>query len=132
MAKWEPAVAESLQYEYDEWHIAPAVKAGPLVICSGAIGVQADGSVPDDPATQFEVLFRNMEVALEGAGASFEDVCELLSFHVGLDHLDVLREVKERFIPGPHPAWTAIGVAELGGSTLPGLLAEIRVTAYTG
>lgn len=132
MSNWTPAVPESMQYQYDEWHIAPAVKAGPFVICSGAIGVRADGSIPDDPATQFEVAFQNMGAALQGAGASFEDVCELLSFHIGLEHIEVLREVKERFIPGPHPAWTAIGVAELGGGTLPGLLAEIRATAFIG
>jgi enamine deaminase RidA (YjgF/YER057c/UK114 family) len=69
---------------------------------------------------------------LDAGGASFADVIELVTFHIGLDHVITFSEIKDRFVPAPYPAWTAVGVDELGGGTLPGLLVEIKATAYLG
>jgi hypothetical protein len=51
----------------------------------------------------------------------------MTTFHVGLQqHLGAFMAVKDRYLPAPFPAWTAIGVSELA---FPGGLAELRVTA---
>lgn len=132
MARFEPVIPDAERHVYDDWHIAPAVRAGPLLVCSGVLGIREDGSIPDDPPTQFELAFENLRRLLDTSGAAFADVIELVTFHIGLDHVIAFSEVKDRYIATPYPAWTAVGVAEVGGSTLPGLLVEIKATAYLG
>ena len=69
---------------------------------------------------------RDFEV-LSAGGASFADVTEMTTFHVGLQaHLAAFMAVKDRYMHEPYPAWTAIGITELA---IPGGLVEIRVTA---
>jgi len=75
---------------------------------------------------QFTQAFENVRTVLEKAGASFEDVVELTSFHVGLNaHMGIFMQVKDGYLKEPYPAWTAVGVAELAF----GALVEVKVTA---
>ena len=120
-------VPASMKHFYDDFHFAPAVLDGDQLRCSGMIGHGADGKCPDDPETQFGLAFENLGAVLSEAGASFENIVEMTTFHVSLnEHLDAFMKVKDRFIKDPFPAWTAIGTTELA---LPGALVEIRVTA---
>ena len=58
------------------------------------------------------------------------DVIELTSYHLRLNELlPVFIEVKEEFFSAPYPAWTAVGVAELG---VPGALVEVKALARLG
>jgi enamine deaminase RidA (YjgF/YER057c/UK114 family) len=133
MAKFEPFYRPDEKHVYDEWHVAPAVKVGPFVFCSGALGLRADGSVVEDPAEQFTTAFENLRGLLSEAGAGLEDVFELLTFHIGLaEHIELFGQVKDGFITEPYPTWTAIEVAGLGGGYMPGLFVEIKATAHVG
>ena len=38
-----PVVPDGQQQLYDAWHIAPAMRAGDLILCSGVLGRSADG-----------------------------------------------------------------------------------------
>lgn len=112
---------------YDRFHFAPAVRAGELLLCSGQIGIGPDGRAPEDPAEQFTLAFEAVKAILAEARLDFSDVVELTTFHVGLrEHMRAFMDVKDRYLPAPFPAWTAIGVSELA---FPGGLAEVRVTA---
>jgi enamine deaminase RidA (YjgF/YER057c/UK114 family) len=104
-----------------------AVEAAGLIVCSGQLGVGAEGALPADPAAQFEAAFQNVELVLREAGVGFDDLVELITFHVGLQqHLATFVAVKARFVREPFPAWTAIGISELA---MPGALVEIRAVA---
>ena len=124
----ERIIPASMQSFYDGYHFAPAVVDGEHVRCSGVIGLNlADGSVPDDPATQFVLAFDNLNEVLTEAKVGFDDIIEMTTFHVGLQgHLETFLEVKDRYMNEPYPAWTAIGISELA---IPGGIVEIRVTA---
>jgi enamine deaminase RidA (YjgF/YER057c/UK114 family) len=111
----------------EQWHFSHAVEANGLLFLSGVTGTRADGSVDDDPTTQFEQAFQHLRLYLEAAGATLEDLVEITSYHVGLrEHLDAFVAVKDRHVVKPYPAWSAIGVAEL---ITPGALVEIRAVA---
>jgi hypothetical protein len=43
-----------------------------------------------------------------------------------MQHIGAFMRVKDRYLPEPFPAWTAIGVVELA---VPGGLVEVRATA---
>ncbi len=124
----ERVIPASMQGFYDGYHFAPAVIDGDQVRCSGVIGMNlADGTCPDDPATQFALAFDNLKQVLDEAGVAFGDITEMTTFHVGLQqHLEAFLAVKDRYIAEPYPAWTAIGITELA---IPGGLVEIRVNA---
>lgn len=112
---------------YEQFHFAPAVKDGDRLFCSGVIGIGADGKASSDPETQFVRAFEILSAVLEASGASFSDVVDLLTFHVGLQkNLETFMKVKDRYLREPYPAWTAIGITELA---IPGGLVEIKAVA---
>ena len=112
---------------YNQFHFAPAVKDGDRLFCSGVIGVGADGKASPDPETQFTQAFETLSSVLKEAGASFADVVEMTTFHVGLQQsLGKFMKVKDKYLREPYPAWTAIGITELA---IPGGLVEIKVIA---
>jgi len=112
---------------YDRFHFAPAVRAGELLLCSGQIGLGPDGRAIADPTAQFSAAFELVKAVLAEAGLGFGDVVELTTYHAGgMQHLGAFMAVKDRYLPAPYPAWTAIGVVELA---VPGGLVEIRATA---
>lgn len=112
---------------YERLHFAPAIRSADWVYCSGDLGSDASGGVPDDPEQQFTNVFENLTRTLEAAGVTLADVVEMTSYHVGLqEHMRLFMKVKDRYIAETYPAWTAIGVSELA---VPGALVEVRVVA---
>jgi len=127
MSERVTVVPKGYEVQYDAWGLAPAVRVGDVLYCSGQLGIGADGALPASAEAQFENAFRHLGNVLAAAGMGFEDVVELTSFHVGLrDEMDAFVRVRGRFLAEPWPAQTAVGVAELG---LPGALIELRATA---
>lgn len=116
---------------FDIFNYSAAVRAGDFVYAAGQIGLNDDGSMPEDDATQFKNAFDRMKIVLEAAGASLDDVVELVSYHVGMlerpTHLTEFREVKDQYINAPFPTWTILDVAGLARA---GLVIEIKAIAY--
>ncbi|MBR1217524.1 RidA family protein [Bradyrhizobium sp. U87765 SZCCT0131] len=105
-----------------------AVRAGDFVYVAGQIGLNPDGSMPEDDARQFVNAFDRLKIVLEDAGASLGDIVELVSYHVGLQkHLPQFMEIKNRYIHEPYPTWT---ILEIAGLARPGLVIEIKAVAY--
>ncbi len=99
---------------YESTHIPAAVRNGDRLYVTGHTGEEADGSFSADPETQIRQTFRLIGATLSEAGASWADVVELSSYHVGLRaQADILIGVAGEFLSDPYPAWTAVGVTEL-------------------
>ena len=112
---------------FDAFRYSPAVRAGSLVFIAGQVGMRPDGSVPDSAAEQIELAFQRLGAILKHLGLGFEDLVELVSYHVRLDEqLASFREIKDRHIRGDFPTWTILGVAALAR---PRLLVEIKAVA---
>jgi enamine deaminase RidA (YjgF/YER057c/UK114 family) len=117
----EVARAETLRY-------SPALRDGRFVFVSGDIGRRDDGLLPADPEEQMREAFRSVGRSLGKLGASWSDVVEMTSYHVGLQaQKEALLRVHHEFIrEPPYPAWTAAGVSELFS---PDAVVEIAVIA---
>ncbi|HEY2663037.1 MAG TPA: RidA family protein [Candidatus Binataceae bacterium] len=127
MDQKDVVIPAGMEAFYDRFHFAPAVKDGNRLFCSGVIGIGTDGKVSVDPETQYTEAFESLKSVLAAAGASFANLVEITTFHVGLQkNMSVFSKVKDRYLVKPYPAWTAIGITELA---LPGALVEIRATA---
>ncbi len=121
---------ESDRRAYEDFHFAPAVKAGNIIICSGQLGTGPDGKVPESAEEEFRNAWQAVGRILTEAGLTYEHILEFTTFHVGLQaNLATFMKVKDEFVSEPWPAWTAIGITELA---VPGARVEIRVTAGKG
>lgn len=113
---------------FKKFGYSPAVKAGDFIYVAGQIGLNPDGSMPADDEGQFVNTFDRLKIVLEEAGASLDDIVELVSYHVGLQaHLAQFVEVKSRYIREPYPTWT---ILEIAGLARPGLVIEVKAVAY--
>jgi enamine deaminase RidA (YjgF/YER057c/UK114 family) len=106
---------------------SPGLRVGDTIHVSGTIGRPPGGDLPADIAEQFRQLYRNIAAVLGDAEATWADVVEMTSYHVGLrEHIDTLFAVHREFVTEPYPAWTAVGVTELLSKDA---VLEIAVTA---
>ncbi|WP_448097636.1 Rid family hydrolase [Luteibacter yeojuensis] len=112
---------------FDKWAYSAAVRANGFLFIAGAVGIRADGTVPDSVQEQSDFAFKRLEEILRLEGLAMTDLVEVVSYHVGLKaNLDAFMPVKARHFVRPFPAWTLIGVEALGSSELK---VEIRATA---
>ena len=111
----------------DQWHFTHMVRSRGLLFLAGVTGTRPDGTVDTDPHTQFDVLFDHLHQYLAAAGAGFEHLVEITTYHVDLSaHLEAFIDVKDDHLPRPYPAWSAIGVDQL---ITPGAFVELRAVA---
>jgi enamine deaminase RidA (YjgF/YER057c/UK114 family) len=111
---------------YETMQFSQAVRKGNMIWVSGQVGMDKDGQVPDGIYDQARLAFQNLERVLEAAGASFDDVVELVTYHTSMKDIRGFSKAKAGFVKTDYPAWTALGVTEL---VMPTLLCEIRATA---
>jgi enamine deaminase RidA (YjgF/YER057c/UK114 family) len=112
----------------ERFRYAPGVKAGPFLFMAGQLGRDDQLNVIENKEAQFARAFENVEKVLEAAGASFDDVVDMITYHTDMRDLQLFITVKDRYFTNLErlPTWTAIGVAALA---MPGLFAEIKCTA---
>ena len=115
---------------YEATHIPAAVSLGGMVRVTGHTGETADGVFSAEPEDQIRQVFRNIDLTLAEAAATWSDVVEITSYHVGLlNQADALLRIAGEFLDDPYPAWTAVGVTEL---VVPEALVEISCVAVVG
>jgi enamine deaminase RidA (YjgF/YER057c/UK114 family) len=123
---------------YDSIQFAPARRVGDVLYVSGAIVGRGRDEGTDSAAFEAQVrrTFQQLDRTLKAAGATFDDVAMINSFHVWDgpnftgsrdEQIAVINKVKAEFITGPHPAWTAVGTTGLLGEA--GIV-EIQLIAH--
>lgn len=110
---------------YEAFDYVPgATASGRFAFISGQLGVEENGSVNNDPKMQFSRAFANLGEILKAISASPRDVVDITTYHVDLrEYLALVSAEKKKFFGDWNPAWTAIGITELG---IEGLILEIR------
>jgi enamine deaminase RidA (YjgF/YER057c/UK114 family) len=124
---------------YDKYGYAAVRRAGDMVFISGVVVGRRPDEGTDVTAFKDQVRrsFRRIEGYLKAAGLAFDDVVMINSFHVWQgpnftgsreEQFKAFEEVKEEFMHGPKPAWTAIGTTSL----LPDAgIVEVQMIAQT-
>lgn len=127
MSDREIVVPEAMKLIPERVGYAPAVKVGGMLFCSGQIGRTSALEVIVDPEQQFVAAWENLRIVLAAGGCTFEDVVELITYHVDIaEHMELYRTVRDRLFPRATCTWTAIGISALAH---PALLLEIKCVA---
>jgi enamine deaminase RidA (YjgF/YER057c/UK114 family) len=126
MATREVIIPPGMENLYEQFHYAPAVRVDNTVYIAGQVGRDAQLQVVEGAEAQYVQACENLKKVLAAAGATLEDVVDVVTYHT--DMRDIMRflEVKNRYFTQDYPAWTAIGTPALA---MPGLLVEIKATA---
>ncbi len=107
---------------------SPATRAGNLVFVSGQVAAGADGNLvgKGDCGAQSEQCFKNVDAALQAAGASMDDVTKITCFLVNADDYPAYAAVRNRIFPENGPASATVIIKAL---VRPDFLVEIEATA---
>jgi 2-iminobutanoate/2-iminopropanoate deaminase len=109
-------------------HIVEVTGPAKTIYISGQIAFDKDGKVvgAGDMKAQAEQVFKNLQTALEAAGATFSDVVKMNSYITDMSKAQAVRDVRARYFKDATPASTFV---EVKGLVRPELLLEIEVVA---
>jgi enamine deaminase RidA (YjgF/YER057c/UK114 family) len=138
----EVIIPQGMEILYEKFHYCPGIKVGNTLYISGQVGRDENLQVVEGTEAQFVQTFENVKKVLTAAGATFDDVVEMITYHVTefnpmnlplsqqtpliIPHLPLFIQVKDRYFTNKFPTWTGVGVMAL---STPGLIVEIKCTA---
>ena len=106
-----------------------AVAVGDMVYVSGTVGFDYEThTVSRDPAEQTHQTFRNIEKALEEAGASMKDVVQIVTYYANQSDWDAIGAVLNKWLKDVRPANAGVCT----GFVDPKIKVEISATAVRG
>jgi len=131
----EAIVPQGMEWAPNVLHFSPGLPSGDLLFVSGVgVGLRA-GETEADKERAIDRAFQDIARTLAAAGASWDDVVQITSYHTDFTagaapgaQQELFRRVKDRYVHAPYPAWTAVGVSRLWSESL---FAEISVIART-
>jgi len=97
-----------------------------LVVCSGQLGIAADGAIPEDARAQADLCFANIAAILAEAGMTLSDIVRVNAYVTDRAHMKGYMESRDAHVGSPPPASTLMIVQ---GFTLPEFKVEIEVLA---
>src|SRR5260370_29952266 len=109
-------------------HIVEVTGPGKTIYISGQIALDKDGKVvgAGNMKAQAEQVFKNLQAALDAAGAKFSDVVKMNTYITDMEQAPAVREVRARYFGDTAPASTLVQLVHL---PRPEFMLEIEVIA---
>ena len=97
-----------------------------LLYCNGQVGARHDGTVPDDPKEQLEVIFERIRIILAAADMTFEDIVKFSVYVTDKAIFDAYFELRARTMGDHNPPATLLIVPAF---PRPGVVVEVEAVA---
>jgi 2-iminobutanoate/2-iminopropanoate deaminase len=109
-------------------HIVEVTGPSKTIYVSGQIAFDKNGNLvgPGDMKAQAEQVFKNLQIALDAAGAKFSDIVKMNTYITDMSAAPAVRDVRARYFGDTTPASTFVQVSALAR---PGLMLEVEVIA---
>ena len=109
----------------EEWGYSDAIIVGDTIYLSGVVVGQREG---ESLEAAYDRTYRRIGAILTRAGASWDDVVDITSYHTDVTtQMPAIVAVHRRYVQAPFPAWTAIDVDRL----IPDRgITEIKIVAH--
>ena len=111
---------------YEKWHFSQATVCGDIVEVAGQVGMQPDGTVPEDICEQARIAYQNVAAVLEASGSSMDRVLHITQYLTDIRDSKTIESVFTEMFPNRYPARTVVQVVAL---VLPKLKIEVQVRA---
>jgi enamine deaminase RidA (YjgF/YER057c/UK114 family) len=119
-------VPQGMEIIRERFNYSPGVVVGDTLYIAGQVGRDENLNVLEGANAQYIQAFENVSKVLSAAGATFDNVVDMVTYHIDVGDLANFMTIKDRYFTNNVPAWTGIGVA---GLAMPGLLIEIKCVA---
>lgn len=124
MAKVEPIMLPDQMEPIS--HYCHGVRAGDRLWISGMVGVNLDGSVPEDVVEQFRIALGYVDGVLRSQGGEPRNIVKVQVFLTDVNDRTRINPVRQAYFGDHRPASTLIGIAAL---VSPELKVEIEAEA---
>jgi enamine deaminase RidA (YjgF/YER057c/UK114 family) len=108
-------------------HYCHVVRGGQHVWVSGAVGINQDGSTPDNTVDQFRLALQNVDACLRHAGASARQVVKVTIFMTDISERAAINPLRIEYFGEHRPASTLVEVSALVD---PAFKIEIEAVAF--
>ena len=97
-----------------------------ILFCNGQVGARLDGTVPENPLDQIEVIFERIRIILTASNMAFEDVVKFTVYVTDKSILDDYFGIRGRIMGDHNPPATLLVVKKFPRS---GVEVEIETIA---
>ena len=97
-----------------------------ILFCNGQVGARLDGTVPEDPLEQIEVIFERIRIILAASNMTFEDVVKFTVYVTDKSILDDYFSIRGRIMGDHNPPATLLVIKKFPRS---GVEVEIETIA---
>ncbi len=97
-----------------------------ILFCNGQVGARLDGTVPESPFDQFEVIFERIRIILTASGMTFGDIVKFTVYVTDKSFLDDYFRIRGHIMGDHNPPATLLIVEKL---PRPGVQVEIETIA---
>src|SRR5262245_51654876 len=97
-----------------------------ILFCNGQVGARPDGTVPEGPLEQIEVIFERIRIILAASNMTFQDVVKFTVYVTDKSILDGYFRLRGRIMGDHNPPATLLVVKEFPRS---GVEVEIETIA---
>ena len=94
-------------------HYCHSVRAGELIWVSGIVGMTADGDIPVDIKSQFDIALDAMDACLRAAGGRPHTVTKVQIFLTDISERGLINPAREVYFGEHRPASTLVEVSAL-------------------
>ena len=97
-----------------------------ILFCNGQVGARLDGTVPEDPLEQIEVIFERIGIILAASNMTFEDVVKFTVYVTDKPILDAYFRIRAHIMAYHNPPATLLVIKKFPRS---GVEVEIETIA---
>lgn len=124
----QPLTPASLAPPFGQYSHGMKADAQGVLLTSGQLGINSDGSVPEDAGAQARICFESIAAILREGGLSMANIVRLNAFVTDRKHMPAYMKARDEAL-ADFPVKPASTLVIVSGFSRPEFLVEVEATA---